>query len=53
MMNTAERILLATKIAEAIQSKYSVHTGYQLTEESVDTTELTLTICKVLQEEGR
>ena len=48
MMNTAEKILLATKIAEAVQSKYSLTTGYQLTEESVDTNELVLTIAEQL-----
>jgi hypothetical protein len=48
MMNTAAKLLLATKIAEAIQSKYNLSTGYQLTEESVETNELVLTIAEQL-----
>lgn len=48
MMTTAVKLYWATKIAEAIQSKYSLTTGYQLTEESVDTNELVLTIAEAM-----
>jgi hypothetical protein len=47
-MTIAEKILLAAKIAEAVQSKYSLTTGSQFTEESVDTMELTLTIVQAM-----